>query len=119
MSCRKLTAITYYSCCEWACKPTAVNDSASTQVDSPLNIDVVINDNFGGDGPASQAIVVASNPSNGTAVVDTNGTPNDPTDDTILYTPALGYVGSDSFTYTIKMQMVIRVQLLLTLQYLM
>ncbi|WP_028377806.1 Calx-beta domain-containing protein [Leeuwenhoekiella sp. MAR_2009_132] len=85
-----------------ACKPTAVNDSASTQVDSPLNIDVVINDNFGGDGPASQAIVVASNPSNGTAVVDTNGTPNDPTDDTILYTPALGYVGSDSFTYTIK-----------------
>ncbi|MFI8378861.1 Ig-like domain-containing protein, partial [Leeuwenhoekiella sp. NPDC079379] len=85
-----------------ACKPTAVNDSASTQVDSPLNIDVVINDNFGGDGPASQAIVVTSNPSNGTAVVDTNGTPNDPTDDTILYTPALGYVGSDSFTYTIK-----------------
>ncbi|MGK4567251.1 cadherin-like domain-containing protein [Flavobacterium sp. 3HN19-14] len=38
---------------------------------------------------------------NGTVTVNDNGTPNDPTDDTVTYTPNANFFGSDSFTYTI------------------
>ncbi|MGK4567261.1 Ig-like domain-containing protein [Flavobacterium sp. 3HN19-14] len=33
--------------------------------------------------------------------MNTNGTPNDPTDDTITYTPSPNYHGNDTFNYTI------------------
>ncbi len=33
--------------------------------------------------------------------MDDNGTPGDPTDDTVIYTPTPGFVGYDTFTYTI------------------
>jgi hypothetical protein len=38
-------------------------------------------------------------PANGTAVIDDNGTPDDPTDDFVRYTPNPGFVGTDTFTY--------------------
>ncbi|WP_181369010.1 Ig-like domain-containing protein [Flavobacterium pallidum] len=44
---------------------------------------------------------IATPAANGTATVNNNGTPNDPTDDTIDYTPNADFNGSDSFTYTI------------------
>ncbi|PSO47728.1 MAG: subtilase, partial [Cyanobacteria bacterium SW_9_44_58] len=63
--------------------PTAVNNTASTEEDTATTINVLSNDDFGGDGPASNSLVIASAASNGNAAVDNSGTPNDPTDDRI------------------------------------
>ncbi len=81
--------------------PDAVNDMAATPEDTPVNVPVLTNDTFGGDGPNAGQINVFTSPSNGTAVVNTNGTPTDPTDDYITYTPNANYTGPDQFTYQI------------------
>ncbi|WP_445749799.1 collagen-binding domain-containing protein [Polaribacter sp.] len=84
--------------------PTAVADTFIANENSPANtIDVLVNDSFGVDGPNSGTISLPSaNSSNGgTITVDDNGTPNDPTDDTILYTPATNFTGVDTFDYLI------------------
>ncbi|MCB9297805.1 MAG: cadherin-like domain-containing protein [Lewinellaceae bacterium] len=47
------------------------------------------------------AITITTPPTNGTAVVNDNSTPNDPTDDTVDYTPAPDFNGTDMFTYEI------------------
>jgi Ca2+-binding RTX toxin-like protein len=44
---------------------------------------------------------IASGPAHGTAVVNDNGTPNEPRDDFIQYTPALGLLGTDSIRYLV------------------
>ncbi len=86
-------------------QPTAVDDTITgINEDSGANtIDVLAGDDFGGDGPSSGAITLPSNSSanGGTLSVDNNGTPNDPTDDKVIYTPAANFNGSDSFDYTI------------------
>ncbi|WP_226742832.1 Ig-like domain-containing protein, partial [Polaribacter gangjinensis] len=84
--------------------PTAVNDTANVNEDSAnTSIPVLVNDSFGGDGPNVGSIAVPSGSSanGGTVVVNDNGTPNDPTDDTILYSPAANFNGVDTFDYTI------------------
>lgn len=81
--------------------PNAVDDVATTPRDTPVTIAVVPNDTFGGDGPNSSPITVTVPPTNGTVVVDTNGTPNNPTDDTVRYTPTPNYTGPDTLTYQI------------------
>lgn len=57
--------------------PVANDDSANTDEDTPVDIDVVGND------------------------VDSDGV-IDPTTGVVTYTPDTGYVGSDSFTYTVQ-----------------
>jgi gliding motility-associated-like protein len=59
-------------------------------------------DDFGGDGPSSTPIVLTTLPTNGSASINDNGTPNDPTDDYVVYTPIANFVGFDSLTYTIE-----------------
>jgi hypothetical protein len=81
--------------------PTANDDSASVFENDAVNIDVLFNDDFGGDGPASGAITISTAASNGTALVNGGGTPTDPTDDTVDYSPNAAYTGSDSFDYQI------------------
>ncbi|CAM3304688.1 Ig-like domain-containing protein [Zobellia roscoffensis] len=89
--------------------PTAQDDEVSIAQDTSNNsIDVLANngngpDTFGGDGPNSGAIILPSTTTTngGTVSIDNNGTPLNPTDDTVLYTPAAVYSGADSFTYTI------------------
>ncbi|WP_298347007.1 Ig-like domain-containing protein, partial [uncultured Algibacter sp.] len=81
--------------------PTAVDDTASVDEDDTVNIVVLDDDNFGGDGPSTGTISITSGPSNGTATVNDGGTPNDPTDDTIDYTPNADYNGPDQITYEI------------------
>ena len=81
--------------------PTASDDTATVDEDSSVNINVTANDNFGGDGPSTGTITIETSPSSGTAVVNDNGTPNNPTDDTFDYTPNANFSGTDSFTYTI------------------
>ncbi len=65
--------------------PAAVDDTAATQAATPVTIDVLANDgDLDGD---TLTIVSVTTPANGAAVIDDNGTPSDPTDDRIVYTP--------------------------------
>ncbi|MGA9270803.1 MAG: gliding motility-associated C-terminal domain-containing protein, partial [Lutimonas sp.] len=88
--------------------PTAIDDQVIVVENTNDNAIRVLDDNgngaddFGGDGPSDSPIVLTTGPSNGTAAVNDNGTPTDPTDDFIEYTPNADYVGFDSFTYTIE-----------------
>ena len=83
-----------------AVAPVAVNDNATVIENSSVTINVLANDNYGPAGYASGPLATTS-ASHGTVTVNAGGTPNDPTDDRIIYTPVIGYTGSDSFTYTI------------------
>lgn len=75
----------------------AIDDVVSTTEDTPITIDVLGNDN---DIPTIGTFTV-TNPSNGTIIVDDNGTPNDSSDDSVTYTPNNNYTGTDTFEYTI------------------
>ncbi len=46
-------------------------------------------------------VLTVSDPANGTVMVNDSGTPDDPSDDIITYTPDIGFSGDDTFTYTI------------------
>ena len=84
--------------------PTATDDTFNTNENSQNNsLDVLDNDSFGNDGPNTGTISLPSgNTTNGGIVtIDDGGTPNDPADDTVLYTPLAGSAANDSFTYTI------------------
>jgi gliding motility-associated-like protein len=80
--------------------PVPVDDNAATTQNVSVTISVLDNDSFGINGPSTGSIA-ASNGSRGTVRVDDGRTPNNPTDDKIVYTPNSGYIGSDIFTYTI------------------
>ncbi|MEP5620022.1 MAG: Ig-like domain-containing protein, partial [Gilvibacter sp.] len=71
--------------------PIANEDTNTTEVDTPVNGNVIVNDYD----PDGDPIVVTGNttPSNGSVVVNPDGT--------YTYTPNPGYVGVDTFEYTI------------------
>src|SRR5690606_14258805 len=71
--------------------PIAVDDNATTNENTPVTIAVTGNDSdpFG----VVLTIVSLTQPSNGTAVVTGTST---------VYTPAAGFIGVDTFTYTIE-----------------
>ena len=71
--------------------PTAVNDSATTEKNEPVQISVLANDTD----PDGDTLTVTgtSDPPNGNAVVNPNST--------VTYTPDANFTGNDSFTYTI------------------
>jgi hypothetical protein len=86
----------------------AVDDSYPDQIDSAGNpivpgsgavLDVLANDNRGPTGEVEIVNIGAA--SNGTPVLDDNGTPLNPNDDFIVYTPAATFNGVDQFSYTI------------------
>jgi hypothetical protein len=82
--------------------PLAEADNATVnEDDTNVSIPVLVNDTFGGDGPSTGTITITTPPTNGTASVDDNGTPNDPTDDEIVYTPNANYNGADAIIYEI------------------
>ena len=82
--------------------PSANDDSATVAENSGVtNINIIGNDNFGGDGPAAADISISTGPGNGAAAVNINNTLNDPTDDSIDYTPNADFSGTDSLTYNI------------------
>jgi gliding motility-associated-like protein len=76
-------------------KPVANNDIATIKYNSPTTINILANDNAGNPGSSlnPSSVSVAVQPANGTVVVNADGT--------ITYTPASGYVGTDSVIYTI------------------
>ncbi|AKC82000.1 hypothetical protein IMCC26134_02990 [Verrucomicrobia bacterium IMCC26134] len=67
-------------------------DSASTPFDTPVTISVLSNDTSQNGSPLS--VTSATNPAHGNVVINNAAT--------ITYTPASGYAGPDSFTYTIS-----------------
>ncbi|ABU71340.1 tandem-95 repeat protein [Vibrio campbellii] len=70
-----------------------VSDSADIVEDTPTKLDVLGNDNFEGDAPVV-SVEAGHEPTNGTAVVNNDGT--------ITYTPNQDYNGPDQFTYTVS-----------------
>lgn len=72
-------------------------DTANVPEDGNITIDVLGNDN---NVPATGTFAITQ-PTNGVVVINNGGTPNDPSDDTVTYTPNPNYNGPDSFTYTL------------------
>ncbi|WP_159245951.1 Ig-like domain-containing protein [Tenacibaculum maritimum] len=77
--------------------PDSQNDTANTTEDTPVTVAIYTNDN---DIP-TDGVLNITNPTNGTVTIDNGGTPNDPSDDVVTYTPDAGFNGSDSFDYTV------------------
>jgi uncharacterized repeat protein (TIGR01451 family) len=81
--------------------PTAVDDPATTDTDTPVAVDVLANDTD----PNGHALIITDvqSPTNqvGGAAINDNGTPGIPGDDFIDYDPPPGFAGTDTFTYTI------------------
>ena len=71
--------------------PTAVNDVASTNEDTPVVIAPLANDS---DPDADPLTVTTASAANGTVVINANGT--------ITYTPNVNFNGTDTITYTIS-----------------
>ena len=82
--------------------PTAVDDAIVVfQNQTNIAIDVLSNDDYGFDGPASSnALQIVVTASNGTVTFNNNGT-SDPLDDYFVYNPSPTFTGNDSFTYRI------------------
>lgn len=74
--------------------PAAVNDSAILELNTSAIIDVLANDTAGNNA-IDPSTVAATAPSHGN--IDINSTTG-----AITYTPTAGYVGLDSFTYTVN-----------------
>ena len=72
--------------------PLAVDDSATTQQNTPVTLRVLDNDSDPNGDPLT--VTDVTSPANGTATINP--------DNTITYTPNTGFVGTDSFTYTIS-----------------
>ena len=76
-----------------------VDDNVTVAQDSgPNNLDLLANDTF--EDPA-RSITAVGAASHGVATIDDNGTPDDTADDFVVYTPAPGYMGPDTFTYVV------------------
>ena len=75
----------------------ALDDVVTTMENQTVEILVLSNDN---DVPVLGTLTVTS-PVNGAILINSNGTPGNPSDDSLSYTPNSNFVGSDTFTYTI------------------
>ncbi|MFQ5648302.1 MAG: beta strand repeat-containing protein, partial [bacterium] len=75
--------------------PVAVDDAVTTQEDAAIEIDVSSNDTDLDGTPAPTSVTLVSQPGNGAASVD-------PSTGRVTYTPALDFIGSDTFEYTIR-----------------
>jgi hypothetical protein len=71
--------------------PVAADDAATTSVDRAIVIDVLVNDKDPEGGDLS--VVEATQGTYGAVTINA--------DETVTYTPSSGYIGLDSFTYTI------------------
>ncbi len=73
--------------------PNAMADTATTDEDTPVDGDVSGNDTGLGDAPVVFSVESGDGPSNGTVVMNANGT--------YTYTPNDDFNGEDTFTYTV------------------
>jgi hypothetical protein len=75
--------------------PDALDDCVATSQGVAVAIDVLANDRDGENSLDPATVVVVSPPGHGTATVE-------PTTGLVIYTPAAGYAGPDSFGYTVR-----------------
>ena len=68
-------------------------DTATTHAGTPVSTPVLANDSFEGKSPVV-SVEAGNGPAHGTVTVNPDGT--------ITYTPQPGYVGNDSYTYTVS-----------------
>jgi hypothetical protein len=80
--------------------PVATDDTAATDEDTPVVINVLANDTDAQGGLLLDSFDAVS-ANGGTISRNTNGTPT-LADDTLTYTPAANFNGTDSFSYTIS-----------------
>ncbi|MGK7903374.1 MAG: Ig-like domain-containing protein, partial [Hormoscilla sp.] len=80
--------------------PVAVDDTAAVSSGGEVTIDVLGND-FDLEGTAELADFPATTANGGAVSLADNETPDDPTDDSLTYSPPDGFTGTDSFTYTV------------------
>ncbi len=78
--------------------PKAVKDTTAVDAGSRINIDVLRNDSFGGDGPGGS--IAVGKASHGSVSVNNKNT-SDPSDDVVSYVADKDFGGTDSFNYTI------------------
>jgi hypothetical protein len=83
-------------------RPTANDDFIDTDAGNPVTIPVLANDTDpdGNNRLDPSTVTVVGQPGHGTAVADT--TPGDPAFGQIVYMPAPGFFGTDTFQYTVK-----------------
>ncbi|MCG8608618.1 cadherin-like domain-containing protein, partial [bacterium] len=74
--------------------PVAVNDTTSTDEDTPVTVGVLLNDSDVDGTLQSGSVTIVSDVSNGTTSVD-------PGSGSVIYTPNSNFFGTDSFTYTV------------------
>ncbi len=72
--------------------PDAIDDAASTVIDTPVSIDVTAND-IDTDGDALDVVAVTQGTSGGSVTINPDGTVN--------YDPTAGFTGVETFTYTV------------------
>ena len=82
--------------------PVAEDDFAETNENEPVSIDVLANDSDPDGDPLEIEGFPATTAADGTVTFDNNGTPFILDDDKLVYEPALGFNGTDSFIYTIS-----------------
>ncbi|MGB3403130.1 MAG: DUF4347 domain-containing protein, partial [Microcoleaceae cyanobacterium] len=82
--------------------PVAVNNAETTTLATAVTINVLDGDSDPDNGPAQIGLVEFTQPTNGVATLDDGGTPNNPTDDQVIYTPNAEFTGEDTFEYTIS-----------------
>ncbi|MEM6519088.1 MAG: malectin domain-containing carbohydrate-binding protein [Cyanobacteria bacterium P01_C01_bin.70] len=82
----------------------AVDDAVSTDVNTALNLPVaqLLANDTSGSGTAPLFLTQVANAANGTVGLDDSGTPNDASDDVVIFTPAPDFVGQASFDYTVS-----------------
>jgi hypothetical protein len=80
--------------------PVASPDERIVSAATPVPIKVLANDSDPDSDPLT--IIITANPAHGTAVIDDNATPSDPSDDFVVYTAQPGFNGTDRFTYQIS-----------------
>ncbi len=84
--------------------PVAVDDYAMVKAGGQVGIKVLDND-FDPDGDALKITFAATDKisaNGGTIKLNNNGTPDDFSDDKLVYRPAAGFTGVDTFTYAIS-----------------
>lgn len=74
--------------------PIAGNVSASSDGDAAVTIDVLTSDSESGGTIDTASVQIVTNPTHGHVSITSSGS--------VVYTPASGFVGSDSFTYSVK-----------------
>ncbi|WP_373529305.1 beta strand repeat-containing protein [Nostoc sp.] len=74
-----------------AAKNTAVSIQANTLLANDTDVDRI-----------DLSIIAVNNTTNGTAVLNNNGTANNSADDFVVFTPTTGFSGAASFNYTIS-----------------